>query len=371
MKNNWIRFLAGALASVVLVGIFALTGGMKGGKSTNGLLYQASGLHPDGEMLVINGQTISCEEYLFWLGVSCQNVASGIPDVDWNAAVSEGGITYGEYAKIDAIEGVKPYAVLRAWAQQEQVDISEADRAMLADQRQQYVDYYGGEEAYLQQIALLGVSEETNDRILEAAYLYRAMYQAFCTPGTSLYADDKTLTDYAAQQGYMGAYVIKLTGDNAATMAGDLLDRWQAAEDKESEYLLICDELRQTADGLVTLMAMEGDGLSDAIAPLAAGDMTAVIDPYGEGTCFVVLRADVDLTTVAETYFDALWNEKVADAVVVTNSKLYDPLDAGAFYEKLLQLRTDMLAAMEPADAQPDTGDDQTDGTGEDQTPEA
>ena len=31
MKNNWIRFLAGALVSVMLVGAFALTGGMKGG----------------------------------------------------------------------------------------------------------------------------------------------------------------------------------------------------------------------------------------------------------------------------------------------------------------------------------------------------
>ena len=29
MKNNWIRFLAGALVSVMLVGAFALTGGMR------------------------------------------------------------------------------------------------------------------------------------------------------------------------------------------------------------------------------------------------------------------------------------------------------------------------------------------------------
>ena len=54
MRNNWIRFVAGALVSVVLVGVFALTGGMKSGKSTEGLLYQASGLHPDGEMLVVS-----------------------------------------------------------------------------------------------------------------------------------------------------------------------------------------------------------------------------------------------------------------------------------------------------------------------------
>ena len=48
MRSNWIRFLAGVLVSVALVGAFAVTGGMKGGRSTDGLLYQASGLHPDG-----------------------------------------------------------------------------------------------------------------------------------------------------------------------------------------------------------------------------------------------------------------------------------------------------------------------------------
>lgn len=76
MKNNWIRFLAGALVSVMLVGAFALTGGMKGGKSTEGLLYQASGLHPDGEMLVVDGQIVTCEEYLYWVDYVCTYLAS-------------------------------------------------------------------------------------------------------------------------------------------------------------------------------------------------------------------------------------------------------------------------------------------------------
>ena len=34
MRSNWIRFLAGVLVSVALVGAFAVTGGMKGGRST-------------------------------------------------------------------------------------------------------------------------------------------------------------------------------------------------------------------------------------------------------------------------------------------------------------------------------------------------
>ena len=361
MRNNWIRFVAGALVSVVLVGVFALTGGMKSGKSTEGLLYQASGLHPDGEMLVVSGQTVTCEEYLRWVDYACQYISSRIPDVDWSAQVSEGGMTYGEYVKIEAIETVKQYAVIRAWAQQEGVTLTDADRAQLAAQRQQYVDYYGSEEAYLQQLALVGVSEETNNAMLEVQYLYRDLYQAFCTPGTALYPDDKTLSDYAAQQGYISVYVLKITGDNADTMAADLLDRWQAAEDKETEYMLICDELQQVADGIVTLAYAEGDALSEAMSALAVGDMTAVIDPYGEGTCFVVLRADTDLAAVAETYFDVLFESKLDSAAVVTNSKLYDALDVGAFYEKLTQLRAEMEAAMEPADARTGTDADAED----------
>jgi len=322
MKSNWIRFLAGVLVSVMIVGIFIITGGMKGGRSTNGLLYQASGLHPDGEMLAISGQTVTCEEYLFWLGMVCDNITASIPDVDWSAAVTEGGMTFAEYAKTDAVEAAKQHAVVRAWAQQADVALSDTSQTELAAQRQQYATYYGSEEAYLQQLALAGISEEAYDRILEDQYLYRDLYQAFCTPGSSLYADDAVLTDYAAQLGYMGAYVLKLTGDNAETMAADLLERWQAAEDKEKEYALICDELQQVADGIVTLTAVEGDALSDAMSALEIGGMTAVIDPYGEGTSFVVLRTEPDLAAVAETYFDVLWNQKMQEATVVTNSKL-------------------------------------------------
>lgn len=361
MRNNWIRFVAGALVSVVLVGVFALTGGMKSGKSTEGLLYQASGLHPDGEMLVVSGQTVTCEEYLRWVDYACQYISSRIPDVDWNEQVSEDGMTYGEYVKVEAVETVKQYAVIRAWAQQENVTLSDADKAQLAAQRQQYVDYYGSEEAYLQQLALVGISDEGNNATLEVQYLYRDLYQSFCTPGSSLYPDDKTLSDYADQQGYVSLYVLKLNGENAETMAADILERWQAAEDKEAEYALLCDELQLTADGIVTLASAEGDALSDAMTALEVGEMASVIDPYGDGSCFVMLRTDTDLAAVAETYFDTLFEQKLEAASVVTNSKLYDSLDVGAFFEKLTQLRTEMMEAMQSTDTPTGTADDTAD----------
>ena len=344
MKSNWIRFLAGVIASAVLVGAFALTGGMKNGKRTDGLLYQASGLHPDGELLLIDGQTVTAEEYLYWLAQDCDYLAGQVDGLDWDAAVTE-DMTFGAYAKADALEAVKQHAVVRAWAGEAGIGLTDADKAEMEAQRQQYVTYYGSEEAFLQRLAVMGVSEAAWDMIQTGQYLYRDLYEAFCTPGSGLYPDEASLADYAATQGYMSVYAVTVTDDDDAEgVAADLLARWQAAEDKEGEYAAICEELGQEAGSAVTLAAVEGDPLSNAIAALEEGGMDAVIDPYEDGTCYVVMRTETDMSAVAQTYFDVLWEQRVQDAVVVVNTKLYDTIDTGAFYEKLTQLRAALEA---------------------------
>lgn len=344
MKSNWIRFLAGVIASAVLVGAFALTGGMKNGKRTDGLLYQASGLHPDGELLLIDGQTVTAEEYLYWLAQDCDYLSGQVEGLDWDAAVTE-DMTFGAYAKADAMEAVKQHAVVRAWAEEAGIGLTDADKAELEAQRQQYVTYYGSEESFLQRLAVMGVSEAAWDMIQTGQYLYRNLYEAFCTPGSGLYPDEASLADYAAAQGYMSVYAVTVTDDDDAEgVAADLLARWQAAEDKEGEYAAICEELGQEVGSAVTLAAVEGDPLSDAIAALEEGGMDAVIDPYEDGTCYVVMRTETDMSAVAQTYFDVLWEQRVQDAVVVVNTKLYDTIDTGAFYEKLTQLRAALEA---------------------------
>lgn len=359
MKSNWIRLLAGALVSVVLVGAFALTGGMKSGKSTEGILYQASGLHPDGQMLVIDGQTVTCEEYLRWLDYTCAYLTNQLPDIDWSAAISdsEDAMTYGEYAKVEAVETVKSYAVIRAWAEQANVTLGDEAIEALAAQRAQYVALYG-EEGYQQQLALMGISEETFDNILATQYLLSALRDAYA-PGGSLY-DQAAVDALIDQQRLTGVYVITLTGDNAETMAADLLERWQAAEDKDAEYQAICDELQQEAGGVVTLAAVEGDPLSDAIMAMELEELATAIDPYGDGTCYVLLRTAPDQSVAAEAYFQQLWEQKLSDATVVSNAKLYNGLDVADFCSKLSALRTEMAAEI--------SGSTQTDGTQTDGT---
>lgn len=51
------------------------------------------------------------------------------------------------------------------------------------------------------------------------------------------------------------------------------------------------------------------------------------------------------------------WNKwAVSPLASITNSKLYDGVDVGAFYEKLIQLRQDMMAEMDGGQMRSRTG---------------
>lgn len=340
MKNNWVRLIAGALASVVLVGAIALTGGMKQGSRTDGLLYQASGLHPDAELLLIDGQTVTAEEYLYWLAYDCEYLSTYVPDVDWSAELTE-GVTYGDYAKTDTLETVKLYSAVRSWAAEAGVTLTEADQAALDAQRLEYVTYYGSEEAYQQQLEAQGITEEVYDRINETAYLYQRMQSEFCTEGSALYPDGAALAQYAADNGYLTGKVIYVpAGDGAEEEANGYLTRMRNAADKVAEHAAICQEREVDQQDSITFAAAADDPVSEAAAALQPNELTDVV-AMDEGY-YIFLREETDLSAVLPAYFNTLLQTRRSEAHVVYNEELYAAIDTGAFYEKLTQLRSEM-----------------------------
>ena len=71
-----------------------------------------------GEMLAVDGQIVTCEGVPSLGGLRSVPIREPAADVDWNAAVSEGGITYGDYVKLEAVNAAKRFVVTRAWAEQ-------------------------------------------------------------------------------------------------------------------------------------------------------------------------------------------------------------------------------------------------------------
>ena len=175
--------------------------------------------------------------------------------------------------------------------------------------------YYGGEEAYQRQLAIQGISEEAYDHIRETAYLYQRLQDAFCTEGSALYPDGAALAQYAADNNYLtGRVVFVPAGDGAEDEANGYLKRLQEAEDKLAEHAAICQE-REVDQGY-----------------------------------YIFLKEDTDLSAVLPAYFSSLLADRRATANVVFNEDLYSTIDTGAFYEKLVALRSE--AAQEPAQAQ-------------------
>ena len=140
----------------------------------------------------MNGKPVTCEEYLYWLAYDCEYLSTYVQDIDWSAELTS-GITYGDYAQTDTLETVKLYSVVRAWAEEAGITLTEEDQEALDAQRLEYVTYYGGEEAYQRQLAIQGISEEAYDHIRETAYLYQRLQDAFCTEGSALYPDGAAL----------------------------------------------------------------------------------------------------------------------------------------------------------------------------------
>lgn len=342
--SNWKRLAAGVLATVILVGAFALTGGMKGGKRTDGLLYQASGLRPDGELLLVNGETVTCEEFLYWLDYDCQYLSGYIPDLDWNAALTE-DMTYGDYALEDVLQTVKLYSVVRQWAAESGTELTEEVQAALVQERADMVSYYGSEEAYQYQLAYQGITDEFQQYISETVYLYRLLYQRFCTPGDALYPADAELESYAEAQALMTALIVTVpAGDEAEETANDIAKRLAEADDVAAEHAAICTELEQEVSSAITVADVAGDGLSDAIAALAVGEVSQPVSPYGDGTYYIAVRQELDLPAVAEVYFDEALTARRESARITLNDDLYGKLNVADFCERMADLR----AAMQP-----------------------
>ena len=157
MKKLIIRALAGLLASVLLVAGVALVGNMPNGKRTDGIFYQASGIHPDAALMTVNKRSVSAEEYLYWLAYDCDYLSSYMGSVDFDAAVS-GGLTTAStpWRTLSARWCSMPWCA--SGRRRPGSPCPRRSQAQLDAQRQQYVTYYGGEEGLCQAAGAYGGS---------------------------------------------------------------------------------------------------------------------------------------------------------------------------------------------------------------------
>ena len=366
IKKRLLSFLgAAAITAALAFAVVTLSpsNGFTSGTMQEGLCYEATGVAPDAIVASVAGNGASADLIAYWIGYDVSYLDSYMQyytgsSLDWDYTLSD-GTNITDYIKSNVYSSVKQHLVLENLANKYGVTLTEGQESAMADSDQTYIDQYGSEEAFEEEIAKLGMRRETYDRVARSNYLYQNLYQLYNTEGSALYASDEDLAVYAAEQGYITADHILLATKNMTT--GEALTDEQKAEKKALAEELVEKLNSYTGDDIASYFAELADEYSedpgretyptgytfttgsmvqefeDAAYALSEGEVSEVVESsFGY---HILLRLPLDKSAAAdevrEEYFTNFIAEQV-DAAAMATSADYDKLDPQTIYEAIL-----------------------------------
>ena len=209
---------------LTLAAVLALTA-CGGDPQEEGLFYQASGIRPEAVLLSVDGRDVAAQRYLYWLAYACDYVA-GYYDtgdgIQWADTVS--GQSLEDYVKDQALKNTALYATVENWAEDYGCALTDEDRDAMDREWAARVAQYGGEAAYLAVLAPMGLDRAGAEAISGDYYLYRHLYDLYCTEGSALAPAERDLETFAREQGYLTVdhiWISTAAADPADTEAVD------------------------------------------------------------------------------------------------------------------------------------------------------
>ena len=368
IKKRLLSFLgAAAITAALAFAVVSLSpsNGFTSGTMQEGLCYEATGVAPDAIVASLNGNGASADLIAYWIGYDVSYLDSYMQyytgsSLDWDYTLSD-GTNITDYIKSNVYSSVKQHLVLENLANKYGVTLTEGQESAMADSDQSYIDQYGSEEAFEEEIAKLGMRRETYDRVARSNYLYQNLYQLYNTEGSALYASDEDLAVYAADQNY-------ITADHILLSTKDLTTGEALTDEQKAEKKALAEEIKQKLDAcegdIDELTALfqeladqysEGPGresyptgytfttgsmvqeFEDAAYALSEGEVSEVVESsFGY---HILLRLPLDKSAAAdevrEEYFTNFIAEQV-DAATMATSADYDKLDPQALYEAIV-----------------------------------
>lgn len=368
IKKRLLSFLgAAAITAALTFAVVSLSpsNGFTSGTMQEGLCYEATGVAPDAIVASLNGNGASADLVAYWIGYDVSYLDSYMQyytgsSLDWDYTLSD-GTNITDYIKSNVYSSVKQHLVLENLANKYGVTLTEGQESAMADSDQTYIDQYGSEEAFEEEIAKLGMRRETYDRVARSNYLYQNLYQLYNTEGSALYASDEDLAVYAADQNY-------ITADHILLSTKDLTTGEALTDEQKAEKKALAEEIKQKLDAcegdideLTALFQELADQYSedpgretyptgytfttgsmvqefeDAAYALSEGEVSEVVESsFGY---HILLRLPLDKSAAAdevrEEYFTNFIAEQV-DAAAMATSADYDKLDPQALYEAII-----------------------------------
>lgn len=368
IKKRLLSFLgAAAITAALTFAVVSLSpsNGFTSGTMQEGLCYEATGVAPDAIVASLNGNGASADLVAYWIGYDVSYLDSYMQyytgsSINWDDTLSD-GMSVADYVKASVLSSVKQHLVLENLANKYGVTLTEGQESAMADSDQTYIDQYGSEEAFEEEIAKLGMRRETYDRVARSNYLYQNLYELYNTEGSALYASDEDLAVYAADQNY-------ITADHILLSTKDLTTGEALTDEQKAEKKALAEEIKQKLDAcegdideLTALFQELADQYSedpgretyptgytfttgsmvqefeDAAYALSEGEVSEVVE--SSLGYHILLRLPLDKAAAAdevrEEYFTNFIAEQV-DAAAMATSADYDKLDPQTIYEAIL-----------------------------------
>ena len=368
IKKRLLSFLgAAAITAALAFAVVTLSpsNGFTSGTMQEGLCYEATGVAPDAIVASVAGNGASADLIAYWIGYDVSYLDSYMQyytgsSLDWDYTLSD-GTNITDYIKSNVYSSVKQHLVLENLANKYGVTLTEGQESAMADSDQTYIDQYGSEEAFEEEIAKLGMRRETYDRVARSNYLYQNLYQLYNTEGSALYASDEDLAVYAADQNY-------ITADHILLSTKDLTTGEALTDEQKAEKKALAEEIKQKLDAcegdideLTALFQELADQYSedpgretyptgytfttgsmvqefeDAAYALSEGEVSEVVESsFGY---HILLRLPLDKAAAADEVRDEYFSNFIAeqlDSAVIATSEDYDKLDPQTIYEAIV-----------------------------------
>lgn len=323
-------------------------------------------------LLTINGEAVSAEAYLYWLG-NMTAYYSYIysmygSSLDLDAEMGD-GTTYGDAMKQIARDNCLLLAVTPALAEELGVALDEDDMAKLISEREEDITSAGSEEEYAKNLQAMGISDRVSFELSAATELYDKMKEAYAEQtAASLTAEE--MNTYIEENDLLGAkHILLLTKD--PTTGEEYDDAAKAEAKAKAEEIL--EQLKQGGDFDALMQEYSEDSglesypdgytfsagemvteFEDATRALEIGAFTQELVESSYGY-HIILRqsADTDETRqeAAEEKFNTMVQEKMDSAEVVEAAE-YSSFTAGDYYNKLLEYQNELLAEEDVSDSE-------------------
>ena len=356
------------LGSILLAVCLLALSACSAGTDTESLAYQLAGLDPQETLLTVNGRDVSAELYLYWLQYACTMAKSaGAVDeegaLDWDYLYDD-GITAEEYILREAEDQAKLYMLIEAWAEKYGVELTDEEEQEVDEEIAYYAEQLGGEEAYADYLAQIGISAQSTRRMTKDFRLYSKLLEMTKEEGGPLYIDDELLYQYEGitPDTVLVDHILFLTsGDEADDqLRRDTMEQVRTSL-LETEEEFRTDMFNYIADTysedtgrtyypngyLVTEDANFVQPFLEAALALQEGEVSQVVESdYGY---HLLLRKPIR-DYVADSYLGELLMIDTSGADV-TYSKAYETLDHQAYYTAYQAHVEEAAQALQPDEA--------------------